>query len=181
MNEDIQTVLFDEDQILEGINRVAADVTAAYQGQDLTVVGVLKGSCIFVSDLVRRMPLPLELAFLAASSYRDGTTSGELELNFFPAEHEIEGRRLLLVDDILDTGRTMSSLKREMLERGAAEVKTCVFLDKPARRAVDLNADFRCFEVEDLFVVGYGLDYAGRYRNLPFVGALKPEVYGAPA
>ncbi|QDU66940.1 hypoxanthine phosphoribosyltransferase [Engelhardtia mirabilis] len=179
MHDDIETVLFDEREILSGIDRVAAELTATYRGADFTVVGVLKGSCIFVSDLVRRIPIPLELAFLAASSYRDGTTSGELDLNFFPSENEIAGRRLLLVDDILDTGRTMSSLRAELMSRGAAEVRTCVFLDKPARRAVELNADFRCFEVDDLFVVGYGLDYAGRYRNLPYVGALKPEVYGA--
>ena len=94
-------------------------------------------------------------------------------MNFFPSGNEIEGRNLLLVDDILDTGKTMWHLKKELLERGAAEVRSCVFLDKPSRRAVEYEADYRAFEVEDLFVVGYGLDYAGRYRNLPFVGSLK--------
>jgi hypoxanthine phosphoribosyltransferase len=179
MHDDIESVLFDEREIVAGIDRVAQEVTRAYNGLEFTVVGVLKGSFVFTADLVRRIPIPLELAFLAASSYRDGTSSGRLDLNFFPAEHEIAGRRLLLVDDILDTGRTLAALLRELNARGAREVRTCVFLDKPSRRAVELQADFRCFEVEDRFVVGYGLDFAGRYRNLPYVGALKPAVFGA--
>ena len=110
---------------------------------------------------------------------RRKTTSGRLDINVFPASDEIQGRNLLLVDDILDTGRTMHALSGELLERGAAEVKTCVFLDKPSRRKVAFEADFRVFEVEDLFVVGYGLDFAGRYRNLPFVAGLRPEVVQA--
>ena len=175
MHDDIETILLTEQEILNGIDRVAEEVTELFSGSDFTVVGVLKGSCVFTADLIRRLPIPLELAFVAASSYRDGTTAGRLDLNFFPAEHEIEGRRLLLVDDILDTGRTLAALRSELLGRGAAEVKSCVFLDKPARRAVELEADFRCFEVADQFVVGYGLDFAGRYRNLPYVGALKPS------
>lgn len=172
MHDDIERILFSEQEIVAGIDRVAAEITAAYQGREFTVVSVLKGSCVFASDLIRRIPIPLELAFVSASSYGDGTESGELELNFFPTESEIEGRNLLLVDDILDTGRTLSRLQAELVSRGAAEVRSCVFLDKPARRAVDYQADFRCFQVDDLFVVGYGLDFAGRYRNLPYVGAL---------
>lgn len=172
MHEDIERVLFDEAEILAGIDRVAREITEDYRGREFTVVSVLKGSCVFASDLIRRIPIPLELAFVSASSYRDGTESGELALNFLPAEREIRGRNLLLVDDILDTGRTLLHLRTELELRGAAEVRTCAFLDKPKRRAVDCQADYRCFEVEDLFVVGYGLDFAGRYRNLPFVGAL---------
>lgn len=180
MNEDIERILFTEEEIVAGIDRVAAEVTKDYRGRDFTVVSVLKGSCVFASDLIRRIPIPLELAFVSASSYGDGTESGELALNFFPSDHEIEGQNLLLVDDILDTGRTLSRLTEELRRRGAAEVRSCVFLDKPARRAVDFQAEYRCFEVDDLFVVGYGLDYAGRYRNLPFVGALRREAF-APA
>lgn len=181
MHEDVERILFNEQQILEGIDRVAGEVTRAYRGRDFTVVSVLKGSCVFASDLIRRIPIPLELAFVSASSYRAGTHSGDLALNFFPDEGEIDGRNLLLVDDILDTGKTLSGLVDELRRRGAADVRTCVFLDKPARRAVDFRPDFRVFEVEDLFVVGYGLDFAGRYRNLPFVGALKRECYSRPA
>lgn len=177
MHDDIQKILLSEAQILTGIDRVAREVTEAYRGQKFTVVSILKGSCVFASDLIRRIPIPLELAFVSASSYGDGTTSGELDLNFFPTDQEIRGRKLLLVDDILDTGRTMSALVAAFEKRGAGEVQTCVFLDKPQRRAVEFQADFRAFEVENLFVVGYGLDYAGEYRNLPYVGALSPEIY----
>ncbi|MCE9596033.1 MAG: hypoxanthine phosphoribosyltransferase [Planctomycetes bacterium] len=177
MHEDVERILFNEQQIVAGIDRVAEEVTRAYRGRDFTVVSVLKGACIFASDLIRRIPIPLELAFVSASSYGAGTQARELVLNFFPAESELAGRNLLLVDDILDTGRTLSRLVDELVQRGAAEVRTCVFLDKPARRAVDFHADFRAFEVDDLFVVGYGLDFAGRYRNLPFVGALKQECW----
>ena len=177
MHDDIERILYPEDRILAGIDRVAAEVTRDHRGHDFTVVSVLKGSCVFAADLIRRIPIPLQLAFVAASSYGDGTESGELELSFFPAGDEIEGRELLLVDDILDTGRTLHRLTEELRRRGARSVRTCVFLDKPARRAVDFQADYRVFEVEDLFVVGYGLDYAGRYRNLPFVGALRREAY----
>lgn len=179
VHDDIERILYAEEEILRGIDRVAGEVTDAYRGRDFTVVSVLKGSCVFASDLIRRIPIPLELAFVSAASYRDRTTSGRLELNFFPSEEEIQGRNLLLVDDILDTGRTMDALSRELSDRGAAEVRSCVFLDKPARRQVSIEADFRVFEVEDLFVVGYGLDFAGRYRNLPFVAGLRPEVVAA--
>ncbi|MAE45933.1 MAG: hypoxanthine phosphoribosyltransferase [Planctomycetes bacterium] len=175
MHEDVECVLLDEEAIRAGIDRVAEEVTKAYKGMDFTVVSILKGSCIFASDLIRRIPIPLELAFVSASSYGSGTESGKLKVSFLPTGNEIEGRNILLVDDILDTGRTMRTLKDEFLALGASTVKSCVFLDKPSRRAVEFDADFCAFEVEDLFVVGYGLDFAGRYRNLPYVGALRPE------
>ncbi len=175
MHEDIQQVLISEAEIVRGLDRLAGEVHRAMGDGPFTVVGVLNGAAVFVSDLIRRLPSPIELSFVSASSYRDGTESGNLVLDFLPTEADLVGRRLLLVDDILDTGRTLAGLRAALLERGAASVQTCVFLDKPARRAVELEADFRCFEIDDLFVVGYGLDYAGLYRNLPFVGALKPE------
>ncbi|MBI1379563.1 MAG: hypoxanthine phosphoribosyltransferase [Planctomycetaceae bacterium] len=181
VHDDIERVLISPEEIRAGIERVAGEVTHTYRGTDFTVVGVLKGSCVFVSDLIRAVPIPLELAFLSASSYRDGTTSGRLDLSFFPAEGEIAGKRLLLVDDILDTGRTMQALVDTLMERGALDVKTCVFLDKPSRRLAAIQPDFRAFAVEDLFVVGYGLDFAGRYRNLPYVGALRPALYASAA
>ena len=181
VQDDIEHILFNESEIVAGIDRVASEVTRAYRGSEFTVVSVLKGSCVFAADLIRRIPIPLELAFVAASSYGDGTTANGLEINYFPAEGDIAGRNLLLVDDILDTGQTLFRLKSALLERGASAVRTCVFLDKPARRAVEFAADFRCFEVGDVFVVGYGLDFAGRYRNLPYVGALRQEAYSRPA
>jgi hypoxanthine phosphoribosyltransferase len=179
LHEDVDQILYSETEIQAGIDRVAEEVTRDYMGKEFSVVSILKGSCVFASDLIRRIPIPLELAFVAAESYREGTESGDLKLNFFPSGDEIEGRNILLVDDILDTGKTMFSLRAELTARGAAEVRSCVFLDKPARRAVEYEADYRCFEVEDLFVVGYGLDFAGRYRNLPFVGSLKQSVIAA--
>ena len=173
MHDDIEKVLLSESQIVAGLERMASQVTETYRGKDFTVVAVLKGSCIFVSDLIRRLPIPLQLAFAWAKSYGDSTQPGKLELSLMPAHEEIRGRRILLVDDILDSGRTMAALREELLGRGALDVRTCVFLDKPARRAVPFQSDFRCFEVDDVFVVGYGLDYAGSYRNLPYVAALK--------
>jgi hypoxanthine phosphoribosyltransferase len=153
------------------------EVTRTYAARDFTVVAVLKGSCVFASDLIRRIPVPLELAFLAASSYGDGTKSGRLRDPLLPPGNEIEGRNLLLVDDILDTGarcrrapsccarRARSAHLRLPRQAGAARGR--------------LQPDFRCFEVEDLFVVGYGLDFAGRYRNLPYVGALRQRAASA--
>jgi hypoxanthine phosphoribosyltransferase len=179
MHNHIENVLFSAEEIQAGLQRLGREIEAYYGAESFTVVGVLKGAVVFMADLVRNMSAPIEMAFVGASSYGAGTVSGDLKLNFFPHEGEIKGRRVLLLDDILDTGKTMSALRREFLARGAAEVKSCVFLDKPSRRAVDLQADFRCFEVEDLFVVGYGLDFAGRYRNLPYVGALKPAIFQA--
>ena len=175
MKEDLSRILFSAEEIERAVNAVALDVTSALEGRPVTVVGVLKGSCIFCADLVRRLAFPLELGFVAASSYGSSTTPGELALHYFPQADEVRGRDVLLVDDILDSGRTLERLRSELLGRGAATVRTCVLLDKPARRAVSVEADFRCFEVEDAFVVGYGLDFDGRYRNLPFVAELSEE------
>ena len=179
VHDDIDRILLDEARIIAGIDTIATEMTELYRGRELTVVAVLKGSSIFVADLIRRLPIPLQLAFACAESYREGTRPGELDLRLLPHGEEVAGRDVLLVDDILDTGRTMASIRAEMLSAGARDVKTCVFLDKPSRRQVDIRPDFCCFEVDDVFVVGYGLDYAGKYRNLPYVGALRPEVYEA--
>lgn len=177
MHDDIERILFGEQEIRAGIERLASDIRAVYAGEEPTVIAVLKGSVVFVADLIRRLPIPMHLAFVVAESYRQGTTAGRLELGALPPAAELSGRRILLVDDILDSGRTLQAIRAEILARGAREVRTCVFLDKPARRAVELEADHVCFQVEDLFVVGYGLDYRGRYRNLPYVAALKPRVF----
>ena len=177
MEQAIERILFSASEIRAGIGRVAQEVAAYYRDAPCTVVSVLKGGCLFTADIIRQLPFPLRLSFAAVSSYRDGTTSGRLSLDYFPTDREIRGQRILLVDDILDTGRTLRFLRGELLKQGAREVKTCVLLDKPARRGVDYKADFRCFVIEDVFVVGYGLDFAGRYRNLPYIAVLRPEVY----
>lgn len=180
VHADIQDVLFSEEEILVGIERLAGEITARYRGSDLAVVSVLKGSFIFASDLIRRLPIPLHLAFVSARSYGDGTLPAALDVQLMPSDEELVGRRVLLLDDILDTGRTLSGIVAELGRRGVEDVETCVFLDKPGRRQVPFSAGYRCFEVDDVFVVGYGLDHAGRYRNLPFVASLKPEVLAAP-
>jgi hypoxanthine phosphoribosyltransferase len=176
LHGDVERVLISETEIETAIDRVAAEITSIYEGLDFTVVSVLKGSCVFASDLIRRIPIPLELTFVGVSSYGAGTQSGSLEITFLPPADEIEGRRLLVVDDILDTGRTLHRVRAELETRGARELRTCVFLDKPSRRVVPIVPDLRCFEIEDTFVVGYGLDFAGRYRNLPYVASLRAEV-----
>jgi hypoxanthine phosphoribosyltransferase len=180
LDNDIERVLFSRAEIELAIDRIADEVTRIYQGREFTVVSVLKGSCVFASDLIRRIPIPLELAFVGISSYGSGTHAGDLSLQFLPSEREIEGRNLLLVDDILDTGRTLHFVRCELERCGAREVRTCVFLDKPSRRQVPLEPDLRGFLVDDQFVVGFGLDYAGRYRNLPYVGALRAGILAAP-
>jgi hypoxanthine phosphoribosyltransferase len=180
VHDDIERILLDEAEIREGIERVAAEVVVAvYRHDEPTVIAVLGGSVVFVADLIRRLPIPLRLAFVQAESYRRGTQGGELELVGLPPAAELRGRRILLVDDILDSGRTLAAIRAEILARGARDVRTCVLLDKPARRVVEIVPDHVAFEVADLFVVGFGLDYAGRYRNLPYVGALKPRVFAA--
>jgi hypoxanthine phosphoribosyltransferase len=176
VHDDIDHILLDEQDIRLGIEDVAGQIVAHYAADEPTVVAVLNGSVVFVADLIRRLPIPLRLAFLWAESYRQGTSPGALSFGGVGTASEIQGRRVLLVDDILDSGRTLFALRGELLRRGARDVRTCVFLDKPARRAVALEADYACFRIADEFVVGYGLDHAGRYRNLPFVGVLKAEV-----
>lgn len=178
IEDDIERVLFSKAEIDSAIDRIAAEVTRIYRGREFTVVSVLKGSCVFAADLIRRIPIPLELAFLGVSSYGSGTGPADLQLQWLPSRAELDGRNVLLVDDILDTGRTLEFVRNEVARLGAREVRTCVFLDKPARRTVRIAPDFRGFVVEDLFVVGYGLDFAGRYRNLPYVGALRSEIRG---
>ena len=177
MAKDLERILFTETDIRAGLSRVAQDVAAYYRDAACTVVSVLKGGCLFTADIIRQLPVPLRLSFAAVSSYGDGTTGGRLSLDYFPTNQEIRGQRILLVDDILDTGRTLAFVRTALLKRGAREVKTCVLLDKPARRTVAYEADFRVFVIEDVFVVGYGLDFAGRYRNLPYIAVLRPEVY----
>jgi hypoxanthine phosphoribosyltransferase len=180
LEDDIERVLFDAEEIRTAIRRIADEVTREYRDRSLCIVAVLKGSCLFAADLIRCIPLPLELAFAGVSSYGANDRPGTVTIEFLPSESEIARRDVLLVDDILDTGKSMERLKREMLSRGARGVKTCVLLDKPARREADCTADFVGFEIEDRFVVGYGLDFAGRYRNLPYVGVLRAGLLGAP-
>jgi hypoxanthine phosphoribosyltransferase len=180
MLDDIERTLFHEQTILRRLDELGAEITRDYDGRDLTVVAVLNGSILFVADLVRRIQLPLRLDCIGVSSYHGGTESSGVvtfDQDSLPA---VEGRHVLILDDILDTGRTLHAIRdRLSREAGALSVRICVLLRKAKPRAAELEADYVGFDIADEFVVGYGLDYMEKYRNLPFIGVLKPAALAA--
>lgn len=180
MREDLRKILFHETTILARLDELASEITRDFLGRDVSVLVILHGGMILMADLLRRVHIPLRIETVVASSYHGGTTSrGEVELGATPLP-DMRGRHVLILDDILDTGLTLKSVKERLLkEGGATAVKTCVLLSKKKDRAVDVNADYVGFAIEDEFVVGYGLDYNGHYRNLPFIGVLKDDVIAA--
>lgn len=173
---EVERILITEQQLARRVNRLSAEVERDFRGQEMVVVSLLSGTVMFLADLIRHLSLPLRLDFIGVSSYGSGTTSGELVFTK-ELKLDVRGRDVLLVDDILDTGRTMNRVLAKLRPLKPRRIRTCVLLDKPARRVEKLRADYVGFEIPDLFVIGYGLDYAERYRNLPFVGVLKPEMY----
>ncbi len=176
-SKEIAKVLLTEEEIKETVARLGREITKDYEGKNLLVVSVLKGSVMIMADLLRQIKLPLKIDFMSVSSYGSGTsTSGSVKI-IKDLDINLEGYDILIVEDILDSGVTLSSLKRILLTRRPASVKICTFLDKPERRKADIKADYVGVQVPDEFVVGYGLDYDEKYRNLPFVGVLAPEVY----
>ena len=179
LRDDIQNVLLDETQIQQRLDQLAATLQSDYAGKDLTLVPLLTGSVMFVADLLRRMPGPLRLDFLGVSSYRGQTrSSGEITLT--KALHlDVRDRDVLVVDDILDTGLTLVKVRGLLESLQPRSVKCCVFLEKEIPHEQNFHADYVGFRIPDKFVVGYGLDYRERYRNLPYVGVLKPQVAGA--
>lgn len=177
MQQDIQEVLFSEAALNERISELGKQITADYEGKSLIVVGILKGSNIFTSDLVRKINLPLKMDFMAVSSYGNATESTGVVKILKDLDREIEGEHVLIVEDIVDSGLTLKYLKDILLTRNPESVKICTLLDKPARRKEAVKPDYMGYEVPDEFIVGYGIDYAERYRNLPYVGILKREVY----
>lgn len=177
IEKDILRVLISEAELKKRVEEIGAQIAADYEDKDPLFVGVLRGSFMFFADLMRHCPIPSGLDFMAASSYHSGTSSsGVVKINY-DISADITGRHIVIVEDILDSGNTLYNLKGHLMDRGAASVKLCVLLDKPARREKAIEPDYTGFTVPDEFVVGYGLDYADRYRNLPYVGILKPEVY----
>lgn len=174
--KEVERVLITEPQIARRIRGLAREIERDYRGREMVVVSLLNGTVMFLADLIRHLSLPLRLDFIGVSSYGAGTESGEL---VFTKELRLDmrGRDVLLVDDILDTGKTMSRVLPKLRSLKPRRIKICVLLDKPARRVEDVQADYVGFEIPDFFVVGYGLDFAERYRNLPFVGILYPHVY----
>ena len=175
--EDLTEILVKREDIAEAVKKLGQQITADYQGRELMVVGILKGAIVFYSDLIREIDLPLRTDFMAVSSYGSATkSSGVVQLRK-DLDRPVEGMDVLIVEDIVDSGMTLSYLKRVFEDRGAASVRIATLLDKPARRRVDLKTDYFCFTIPDEFVVGYGLDYDEKYRNLPDIGVLHPRIY----
>ena len=180
MHKDVERILVSEDEIREIITSLGAKITEDYKSssKQLIVIVILKGSLIFASDIIRSIDLPLELEFMKVSSYGAGTkTSGEIKISLDLNREHLENYDLLIIEDIVDSGRTLSRLTNLLKNRNANNVKTCTLLDKPSRREVDFAPDYCGKVIEDEFVIGYGLDFDEKYRNLPYVGVLKKELY----
>lgn len=177
MTNDIKEVLYNEEQITEITNDLGSRISKDYAGKNPIIISVLKGSFIFMADLVRKIDIPCEIDFMVVSSYGSGTsTSGEVQI-IKDLAYTIDKRDVIIVEDILDSGVTLSYLTSILRKRGANSIEICTFLNKPSRRKADVYVKYNGFDIEDEFVVGYGLDYAEKYRNLPYVGILKREVY----
>ena len=177
MMDDIERVLISEEELHAKIAEMGAAISRDYEGKNLLMVSVLKGSIMIMADLMRAITVPCEIDFMSVSSYGNGAkTSGVVKI-IKDLDENLEGKDLLLVEDILDSGKTLSYITTLLKARNPASIKVCTLLDKPERREADITADYSGFPVPNEFVVGYGLDYAQKYRNLPFIGVLKREVY----
>jgi hypoxanthine phosphoribosyltransferase len=170
-NYDIE-VLLSEEQISKRVGEIAAEISADFAGEEVMLVGILKGAVIFMADICRKMTVPVELDFMAVSSYGSATVSSGAVQIIKDIEVSIEGKNIIVVEDIVDSGLTLKYLLENLWSRGPASVKTCVLLDKPEARKVDVKIDYMGFEIPNKFAVGYGLDYAQKLRNLPYVGVL---------
>ncbi|MDD3840586.1 MAG: hypoxanthine phosphoribosyltransferase [Clostridia bacterium] len=177
MEEDLKNVLISEQQLKKKVEELGKKISKDYHGRELILVGILKGAVMFYADLARCIDMPLVMDFMVVSSYGNGTESSGAVRILKDLETSIEGKHVLIIEDIVDTGLTLHYLKENLLARGPASVKICSFLDKPDRREIPVEIDYKGFEISDEFVVGYGLDYAEKYRNLPYISVLKPEVY----
>ncbi len=177
--KEVASILITDRMLAKRIAELGREIERDFAGRDMVVVSLLNGTVMFIGDLIRHLSHPLRLDFIGVSSYGKGTESGDLvftkELRL-----DVKGRDVLLVDDILDTGRTLRRVLEKLCLLGPKRIRTCVLLDKPARRVERVTADYIGFTIPDQFVVGYGLDFAEKYRNLPFVGVLKPEMYSSP-
>lgn len=177
MHQDCERILLTEEQLRTRVKEVAEQVDKRYQGKRPLVVGILKGSIIFYADFIRDLSMPIELDFMAVSSYGSGAvSSGKLNIKK-DLDRDVKGRDVIIVEDIIDSGFTLANLKALLLERGAASVCIVTLLNKAERREYDIAPDYNCFDIENEFVVGYGLDYNEHYRSLPYIGILKRSVY----
>ena len=176
MKEAIERVLISEEELEAAVAEMGRKISADYADKDPIFIGVLKGCFIFMADLMRHVNISCSMDFMAVSSYSGTTSTGAVKINK-DLGGIIEGRHLILVEDILDSGVTLNYLKNYLMVRKPASIAVATLMDKPSRRKADIYANYSCFEVPDAFVVGYGLDYNERYRNLPYIGVLKPEIY----
>ena len=177
MEQDMQEILFTPEALARRVKELADQITQDYAGNSPLIVGTLRGSFVFMADLVRQINLPLTVDFLSASSYGSGTeSSGQVKLKLDLAD-DISGRDVLIIEDIVDSGNTLSKLLPELQKRGPASLKVCALLDKPESRVLPFQANYVGFTIPDAFVVGYGLDFDQHYRQLPYIGVLKPSVY----
>ena len=178
LEKDIQEVLFTEEELKKRVTEIAKEIERDYAGQEIMLISVLRGSFVFMADLCRSIDLPCTLDFMSVSSYGKGTSSsGQVQITKDLSE-DISGRHVIVVEDILDSGNTLSYLLKLLQHRHPASIRLCTLLDKPDRRVKPVEVHYSGFTIPDAFVVGYGLDYAEKYRNLPYIGILKPEVYG---
>ncbi|NLW59017.1 MAG: hypoxanthine phosphoribosyltransferase [Firmicutes bacterium] len=175
--KELAEILLTEEEIARRVRELGAEITKDYQGKELIVVGILKGALPFMADLIRQIKVPLRYDLMAVSSYGNSTkTSGAVQI-LKDLEMDLEDQHVLVVEDIIDTGLTLKYLLSNLQARRPASLKVCTLLDKPSRREVDITPEYNGFVIPDRFVVGYGLDYAERFRELPMIGVLKPEVY----
>ncbi len=177
MAKDCERILYTKEEIAARVKELGAEITRDYQGKNLLLVGILRGAVVFYSDLARSIDLPLKMDFMSVSSYGSGTESSGRVRILKDLDTDIRDTHILIVEDILDSGMTLYNLMQVLGTRQPASVKIAVLLDKPARRTVDVKADYAGFTIPDAFVVGYGLDYDQLYRNLDFIGVLDPKVY----
>ncbi len=177
IKKDIAEVLIEADELQAKVAELGRQISEDYRGRDLLLICLLRGAVVFLSDLIRAIDIPLEMDFMAISSYGDSTESSGVVRLMMDLKSNITGRNVLVVEDIVDTGRTLAYILDNLQTRRPADIKVCALLSKPSRREVQVKLDYLGFEIPDKFVVGYGLDYAEGYRNLPFIGVLKPELY----
>lgn len=177
IHDDIKSVLISEEEIRKTVLSLGEQINKDYEGKEIIFAVILKGSLVFAADLMRCLTMPVKLDFMQASSYGDSTESSGFIKIKKDLENNVSGKHVLIIEDIIDSGNTLSKLKKLLLEREPASVKICTLLSKPSRREIDVDVEYIGKEIPDEFVVGYGLDFNEKYRNLPYVGILKPRVY----
>ncbi|AJQ29284.1 hypoxanthine phosphoribosyltransferase [Pelosinus fermentans] len=177
MINDVERVLLSEEQLAARIVELGAKITADYAGEEILMIGVLRGAVLFMADLARAIKVPVAIDFMAVSSYGAGTSSSGVVRILKDLDENVEGKHVLVVEDIIDSGLTLNYLVDNLKSRQPASIKICTLLNKPDRRKVNVDIAYNGFTIPDYFVIGYGLDYAEKYRNLPYIGILKPEIY----